>query len=216
MSDNRIYVACLASYNNGVLHGKWIDATADVEAMQDDINEILRSSKFPNVTIQIPCDECMGTGERPCTSFKCEHCKGTGTLKEIPSAEEWAIHDHEGEALKGIGEHTSLKEIAARIELEELAEREFGSDGPEIVRAYWDNMGSMPDDAQSAVYEAGEQYYGSYDSWTDWAESFLDDTGMLANLPDWARNYFDYEAYGRDARLNGDLFESGGHFFHSR
>lgn len=32
MSDNRIYVACLASYNNGVLHGKWIDATADARA----------------------------------------------------------------------------------------------------------------------------------------------------------------------------------------
>jgi len=191
MSDNRIYVACLASYNNGVLHGKWIDATADVEEMQDEINEILRASKFPNVTVEF---------------------EG----KQVPSSEEWAIHDHEGEALKGIGEHTSLKEIAARIELEELAEREFGSDGPEIVRAYWDNMGSMPDDAQSAVDEAREQYYGSYDSWTDWAESFLDDTGMLADLPDWARNYFDYEAYGRDARLNGDLFESGGHFFHSR
>lgn len=191
MSDNRIYVACLASYNNGVLHGKWIDATADVEEMQDEINEILRASKFPNVTVEF---------------------EG----KQVPSSEEWEIHDHEGEALKGICEHTSLKEIAARIELEELAEREFGSDGPEIVRAYWDNMGSMPDDAQSAVDEAREQYYGSYDSWTDWAESFLDDTGMLADLPDWARNYFDYEAYGRDARLNGDIFESGGHFFHSR
>jgi hypothetical protein len=22
----KIYVACLASYNNGILHGKWIDA----------------------------------------------------------------------------------------------------------------------------------------------------------------------------------------------
>ncbi len=23
----RIYVACLAAYNNGILHGAWIDAT---------------------------------------------------------------------------------------------------------------------------------------------------------------------------------------------
>jgi Antirestriction protein (ArdA) len=25
--EYRIYVACLAAYNNGYLHGKWIDAT---------------------------------------------------------------------------------------------------------------------------------------------------------------------------------------------
>lgn len=26
----RFYAACLASYNNGVLHGRWIDASSDV------------------------------------------------------------------------------------------------------------------------------------------------------------------------------------------
>lgn len=31
MSDYRIYVACLASYNNGILHGRWIDATQGVD-----------------------------------------------------------------------------------------------------------------------------------------------------------------------------------------
>ena len=27
----KIYIACLASYNNGTPHGKWIDATSDVK-----------------------------------------------------------------------------------------------------------------------------------------------------------------------------------------
>lgn len=188
---NRIYVACLASYNNGVLHGKWIDATSDVDAMQEEVNAILRSSRFPNVTVEFE-------GE------------------QVPSAEEWAIHDHEGEALDGLKEYSGLKEVARRIEIEELAESEIDNEGPAIVRAYWDNMGAEPDDASEAVEEARENYCGSFDNWTAWAENWLDDCGMLSELPEWAKNYFDFEAYGRDARLNGDIFESGGHFFHSR
>lgn len=40
----RIYVASLSDYNNGLLHGRWIDATADVEAMQAAIAEMLAAS----------------------------------------------------------------------------------------------------------------------------------------------------------------------------
>ncbi|GFG50804.1 antirestriction protein [Mycolicibacterium agri] len=43
-----IYVASLADYNNGVLHGKWIDAAREPEAIQADINDILDSSREPN------------------------------------------------------------------------------------------------------------------------------------------------------------------------
>ena len=48
---SRFYAACLASYNNGVLYGVWIDASTDVDEMQEAINAMLRGSKFPNVTI---------------------------------------------------------------------------------------------------------------------------------------------------------------------
>lgn len=40
----RIYVACLAAYNNGKLHGVWIDSTDDIDDIQDQINEMLESS----------------------------------------------------------------------------------------------------------------------------------------------------------------------------
>lgn len=39
----QIYVACLASYNNGILYGKWIDAD-NADIMQDEINEMLKNS----------------------------------------------------------------------------------------------------------------------------------------------------------------------------
>ena len=42
----RIYVACLASYNNGILHGVWIDATQSVEAIYDQIAAMLGASQI--------------------------------------------------------------------------------------------------------------------------------------------------------------------------
>ena len=44
----RIYVACLAAYNNGHLHGRWIDLENGLDAVQDEIREMLASSPFPD------------------------------------------------------------------------------------------------------------------------------------------------------------------------
>jgi antirestriction protein len=40
----RIYVACLASYNSGILYGKWIDASDDADTMQYAIDEMIEQS----------------------------------------------------------------------------------------------------------------------------------------------------------------------------
>lgn len=40
----RIYVACLASYNAGILHGKWIDAARSVDEIWDDVKAMLAAS----------------------------------------------------------------------------------------------------------------------------------------------------------------------------
>ena len=40
----QIYVACLAAYNNGHLHGKWIDANRPAWAIYDDIRDVLNTS----------------------------------------------------------------------------------------------------------------------------------------------------------------------------
>lgn len=44
MSDIRIYVADLAAYNNGKLHGVWLDATDDVKTINAQIQTMLQSS----------------------------------------------------------------------------------------------------------------------------------------------------------------------------
>lgn len=43
-SNPRIYVACLAAYNNGYLHGAWIDADQDADQIRDEITAMLARS----------------------------------------------------------------------------------------------------------------------------------------------------------------------------
>lgn len=44
----QIYVACLAAYNNGILHGAWIDAVQDAHDIWEEISCMLRASPIPN------------------------------------------------------------------------------------------------------------------------------------------------------------------------
>ncbi len=43
----RIYVACLAAYNNGQLHGAWIDADQSADAIHEEIRAMLAASPIP-------------------------------------------------------------------------------------------------------------------------------------------------------------------------
>jgi antirestriction protein len=51
----KIYVACLAAYNNGKLHGEWIDCTLGIEHIRSEIKKILASS--PENLNPYPCEE---------------------------------------------------------------------------------------------------------------------------------------------------------------
>ncbi|MDO8954435.1 MAG: antirestriction protein ArdA, partial [Gammaproteobacteria bacterium] len=52
MSNNnlepKIYVACLAAYNSGHLHGAWIDASQDIDSIYGELKAVLASSPIPN------------------------------------------------------------------------------------------------------------------------------------------------------------------------
>jgi len=43
----RIYVACLAAYNNGHLHGEWIEADQDADEIHTAISAMLKKSPIP-------------------------------------------------------------------------------------------------------------------------------------------------------------------------
>ena len=44
----RIYVACLAAYNNGVLHGRWIDAARGEDHIWEETRAMLAASPIPD------------------------------------------------------------------------------------------------------------------------------------------------------------------------
>jgi len=46
-SGPRIYVACLASYNNGCLFGRWIEVSEDEAALRSEVAAMLRASPEP-------------------------------------------------------------------------------------------------------------------------------------------------------------------------
>lgn len=48
MNTPSVYVACLASYNNAILHGVWIDATQSEDNIMKEIWEMLDNSPEPN------------------------------------------------------------------------------------------------------------------------------------------------------------------------
>lgn len=48
MKMSRIYIACLAAYNNGILHGEWIDVTGDIDDLRQEISRVLKASPEPD------------------------------------------------------------------------------------------------------------------------------------------------------------------------
>lgn len=69
---------------------------------------------------------------------------------------------------------------------------------------------------ETMIEEFENHYMGQFDNETDFAENLADSCGMLDEMPEWARPYFDYEAWGRDLFLSGDYFMTkNGYVFRS-
>ncbi|RWI96378.1 MAG: antirestriction protein ArdA [Mesorhizobium sp.] len=190
----RFYAACLASYNNGVLHGRWIDASDDVDAMQDEINGMLRESRFPNVTVD--CVACDGTGEKTFHNSEtgdtrqgaCPTCNGSGS---VPSAEEWAIHDFEG-LPSGFGEYCGLQTIA---DYAEIAEEFDYIDESNLAKIYDEFR-----DIEEMREAMRDNFAGIHNSFRDYSDDFADE--MLHGAPEFATRYFDYESFARDLKMD--------------
>jgi antirestriction protein len=188
--DTRIYVAVLADYNNGEMHGAWIDCDGkSAEDIQDEVNVLLRTSKHPNVMVD--CPDCDIQHPSDLDNLECDTCNGT---TKVSSAEEWAIHDHEG--FYGlVGESTSFADVAKAAEL--IAEH------GEAYALYTGHCGvdlPDPDDFR-------DHYSGEWESVEKYAEDYIDNSGMLDSMPENLRNYFDCAAFARDMVLGGDIYK---------
>jgi antirestriction protein len=54
-----------------------------------------------------------------------------------------------------------------------------------------------------------DAYYGEAESEEDFAYGFVEDNGLLNEVPESLRVYFDYEAYARDLFSSGYVFHDG-------
>lgn len=43
----QVWIACLAAYNNGRLHGRWVPITGDPDDLHDAIKQVMQSSPIP-------------------------------------------------------------------------------------------------------------------------------------------------------------------------
>lgn len=197
-TEPRIYVACLASYNNGVLHGRWIDLDGlDYDDLSNEIAAMLRESPYPNITVL--CPECTGSGRS--AGVPCTNCKADGWLN---SAEEWAVHDSEGlPAAFRNTEWPDLRKLTER--LDEMADLD------DDERDAYDYFCEVEGDADVDTFR--ERFIGSFNSWTEVAEHYVETAGLLDGVSEALARYFDFAAYGRDMRVGGDAYESGGYYF---
>lgn len=211
-TERRIYVACLASYNNGTLYGRWIDAEQDVDAIRAEIAEMLRESKYPNV--EVDCPHCDGIGHMM-PDENCPECTGTG---KVPSAEEWAVHDYEGFGGWKLDEHPDLEQVAAYAEAVSSFRDE---DEAEAFAAWFDNLDASTDytTADEMTDAFREAYRGSWVSLAEYVENFWGDCGdfdadKIAGANNWwhPARYVDWERMAHDLQISGDIWthESGG------
>ncbi len=113
--------------------------------------------------------------------------------------DEIAIHDYEGFGGASIDEYASLEDVARLGEL--IAEHGEGPLGAFAARVGTNNV--TPEGFEAA-------YRGEYDSEEQYCEQYLEDSGLIDTLPEWARPYFDLERYTRD-QFTGDLWSADGH-----
>jgi antirestriction protein len=83
----------------------------------------------------------------------------------------------------------------------------------DVIRIYCNNFHITHKDITSdTLNDIEEAYQGEYRNGKEFAEQLVDDTGMLSNVPDNIRFYFDYEAFARDLFM-GDYWIEEGHVF---
>lgn len=83
----------------------------------------------------------------------------------------------------------------------------------EAFVAFMENNGATADDPfpyhndlDDAVEDFTDHFYGEWDSVVEYAENYVEETGMLDGLPENLRYYFDVQAFARDLVLGGDIY----------
>lgn len=125
-------------------------------------------------------------------------------LKEVlGSDEEYFITDYESDCGIEVEEYSNLEDLNEKAE--QLADMDEYDQ--EIFKALLENCSF---DEALEVFERGDYMY--YDGVTDDYDlgyRYAEETGLLYGAPEALKNYFDYEAFGRDLSFDGYYTDNG-------
>lgn len=194
----RIYVADLAAYNSGRLCGQWIDLDGKEESeVWNEINAMLAKSPEPNV-VRRKCGDCEHHQDDRGADDVCNHCGGELSAP-FPSAEEWAVHDHDGFGGLISGEWPDIGELCTYAAF--MAESDY-----ETIKGLHYLVDDCGRDVADAMERAADVrlYEGEAD---DYAAELVEDcySDVLEALPGFLRYHIDYEGVARDLELGGDI-----------
>lgn len=173
----KIFVVDLASHNNGVTHGAWFDLTDFVDA--DDLREaiseqLLLTSPFPNTTVTIDG-------------------------REVPSSEEWAVHDVEDLPTE-FGEYPDLDDLMAYVDLVE----KHGAAVPAFAAVF--GLSNLTEE------NFEDAYRGKYESLAEFVQWWMGEVHGWTGDESWY-DWIDWDRAARD--MQGDFTFTDGHVFYS-
>ncbi|MGC1507122.1 antirestriction protein ArdA [Ketobacter sp.] len=139
MCEPRIYVACLASYNNGILHGKWIDAAQSADGIYEEVAGMLETSPIADAE-EWAIHDYEGFG-----AYRLSEYEGFESVSEIAEF----IEEHEELGVELLAYFSDVDEARTAIDeqyagcydsLADFAEEltEGSMDVPERLRFYID------------------------------------------------------------------------------
>lgn len=138
--EPRIYVACLASYNSGVLHGAWIDANQDPEDIHKEIQTMLKNSPEPRA-------EEYAIHDYELEGLSISEYESIDTVSELAGL----IAEHGGAYVAYVN-HVNT-EYATESDFEDTYVGEYDSE-KDFAEEEFENMGyldNMPDQLQSYI-----------------------------------------------------------------
>jgi antirestriction protein len=119
-----------------------------------------------------------------------EACKALHSSEDDP---EFMFQDWEGIPEGMISESSLDDDIWEWLRLDDHDKQLLS-----VYREYVDRTGTLE--------TAQEAYSGTYTSPKDWAEDYLEGSGILSEVPQALRGYFDFAAYARRAGFEGMTF----------
>lgn len=162
----RVWVGCLACYNEGRLVGDWFDAVRAGEVTSYDIHGAHTRADLH--------DELW-----------CFDIENIPVRREMSPAEaaEW------GELLARVDDH-----MRAALDAW-IRSGDYVAEG----------TGELP-----SIGEFTDRYMGHYDSFRDYVESLAENTGLLNEIPEHLRTYFNWDSFTSDAKFDYTVCDADG------